>query len=149
MKRILPLVVCSAILAACAPSTPQTRIQKYPEKFSALDKQEQALVEQGKIAPGMSTDAVILAWGFPDRRFEGSRDSRMTERWDYATAVPVYSPAFVSGAYGYGCGGYGFYGRRGYYPGGLGFGPDVTYLPQRVASVWFIDRRVDSWERLR
>lgn len=134
------------MLAACAPSTPQTRIQKYPEKFAALGKQEQSLVEQGQIAPGMSTDAVLLAWGFPGRRFEGSKDSRMTERWDYATVVPVYSPVFPYGAYGYGCGGYG---RRGYYGGGFGFGPEITYLPQRVASVWFIDRRVDSWERLR
>jgi hypothetical protein len=147
MKRYFPVVLCCAIATACAPSTPQARIEKHPEKFAALGRQEQSLVEQGQIAPGMSTDAVMLAWGFPDRRFEGSRDSVTTERWDYTTAVPVHSPTWVYGAYG--CGGYGFNGRRGVYRGGFGFGPEITYLPQRVASVWFIDRRVDSWERLR
>ncbi|MGL4400801.1 MAG: hypothetical protein ACRCXD_13095 [Luteolibacter sp.] len=134
---------------ACAPSTPQTRIQKYPEKFATLGKQEQALVEQGQISPGMSADAVVIAWGFPDRRFEGSSNSKTTERWDYTTVVPVHSPTFVSGAYGFGCGRYGPHGRWGHHGGGFGFGPEITYLPQRVASVWFIDRRVDSWERLR
>lgn len=147
MKMRVSLLLISLLFAACAPSTPQARIQKYPEKFAALGKQEQALVEQGQIAPGMSTDAVLLAWGFPDRRFEGSSNSKMTERWDYATAVPVYSPSFVYGTYGYG--NYGPYCRRGYYGGGFAFGPEITYLPQRVASVWFVDRRVDSWERLR
>lgn len=146
MKPLLFLPVLCLLFAACVPSTPQGRIQKYPEKFAALGKQEQALVAQGQIAPGMSTDAVVLAWGFPDRRFEGSRNSQTTERWDYATAVPVHNPAFVHGIHGFGCG---RYGRRGIHGAAFAFGPEITYLPQRVASVWFIDRRVDSWERLR
>jgi hypothetical protein len=149
MKMFLPLVFCSALFIACAPSTPQARIQKYPEKFATLGKHEQALVKQGQISPGMSADAVIIAWGFPDRRFEGSSQSKTTERWDYATVVPVHSSTFVSGAYGFGCGRYSPYSRRGFHGGEFSFGPEITYLPQRVASVWFIDRRVDSWERLR
>lgn len=32
---------------------------------------------------------------------------------------------------------------------GFGMGPEITYIPYRVASVWFVDRKVDSWERAR
>ncbi len=32
---------------------------------------------------------------------------------------------------------------------GFGFGPEIAYIPYRVASVWFINNRVDSWERAR
>ncbi|MGL5017612.1 MAG: hypothetical protein ACRDBP_05730 [Luteolibacter sp.] len=149
MTKWISLTLCSILLAACAPSTPQARIAAHPEKFASLGTQEQSLVTQGQIAPGMSTDAVWLAWGSPDRRFDGSRDSRMTERWDYATTVPVHTPMFMNGAWGSGCGRFGPHGRRSFYGGGFGFGPDITYIPQRVASVWFVDRRVDSWERLR
>lgn len=149
MNAYLPLFLACFVFAACAPSTPQARIQKYPEKFAALDKRQQVLVEQGQIASGMPADAVMLAWGSPDRRFEGSRNSELTERWDYATTVPIYSPASIYGSYGYGYGRYGTYGRYGYSGLGFALGPEITYLPQRVASVWFINRRVDSWERLR
>lgn len=148
MKLRIPLLLLSLVFSACAPSTPQARIQKYPEKFAALDPREQALVQQGQIDRQMSMDAVILAWGPPDRRFEGSKDSKMTERWDYIGIFPVYSPpAYPFGVYGYR--GYGRY--RGYCEPGfaVGLSPEIDYVPYRAASVWFIDQRVDSWERLR
>ncbi len=134
--------------SSCAPSTPQTRIAKEPEKFAALGRKEQELVQQGQISRGMSRDAVTLAWGFPNRRFEGSGKSKPTERWDYSGLRPVYSTHF-SGGFRYGYGGYGPYGRGGYPYGGLGYGPDMIYIPERYASVWFVNRQVDSWERAR
>lgn len=149
MKSCVALLLLSLVFSACAPSTPQARIQKYPEKFAALDKREKSLVEQGQIARGMSRDGVLLAWGFPDQSFEGSKDSKMTERWDYATSVPVYSPAFAYGSYGYGFGRYGRYGPYGYSGMGFALGPEIAYIPRRVASVWFVNHRVDAWERLR
>lgn len=151
MKLSAFLLLASLVLSACAPSTPQARIEKYPEKFAALDKREQTLVQQGQIDRGMSMDAVMLAWGFPGRRFEGSRDSKMTERWDYFGTVPVYSPpVYAWGGYGYrGYGRYRGYGIYGEPVVGFGLGPEIDYVPYRAASVWFIDRRVDSWERLR
>lgn len=149
MKTFLPLLITCLAFSACAPSTPQARIAKYPEKFAALDKKEQNLVQQGQIARGMSPDAVVLAWGFPDQQFEGSRNSRLTKRWDYASAVPVYSTTYAYGGFGYGYGRYGPYRNHGYYGPAFGFGPEVTYLPYRVASVWFVDNAVDSWERVR
>lgn len=151
MKIRILLLLVSVFFSACVPSTPQARIEKHPEKFAALGKRDQLLVQQGQIDRGLSMDAVMLAWGAPDRRFEGSQNSKMAERWDYFGTVPVYSPpAYAFGVYGYGgygrCRGHGMYG----YPGfGFALGPEIDYLPYRAASVWFVDRRVDSWERLR
>lgn len=148
MKKIITALLAGLVLSSCAPSTPRSRIEQNPGKFAALGKKEQGLVRQGQISRGMSPDAVILAWGFPSRRFEGSRNAKMTRRWDYAGSRPVYTTSLYGG-FGYGFGGYGPYGRRGYSSGGFGVGPDVTYVPYRLASVWFVNNRVDSWERAR
>lgn len=147
MKNLISLLIIGLVFSACAPSTPQSRIAKYPEKFSALPKKHQGLVQGGQIDRGMSPDAVMLAWGFPAQQFEGLRESRRTTRWDYTTAVPVYPPTYFYGGYGYGR--YGHYSRRGYSDFGFALGPDIAYIPSRVASVWFVDQRVDAWERIR
>ena len=144
MKNLLSALFAGCLVASCAPSTPETRIRTHPEKFATLDKKEQSLVQQGLIARGMSPDAVILAWGSPSQRLEGNKDGKATERWDYAGSRPVYSNNFY-GSYGYG---YGPYGRR-YSALGYGIGPEVAYVPYRLASVWFTNNRVDAWERAR
>ena len=54
-------------------------------------------------------------------------------------------PHAYDGGYGYGFSPYGPYRSQAYY----GFGPEVAYVPYRIASVWFIENRVDSWERAR
>lgn len=148
MKNTLAAIVAGLIFSSCAPSTPQARIAKYPEKFSALGKREQELVQQGQLSRGMSPDAVTLAWGLPDQVFEGSKDSKPAGRWDYLGTQPIY-PGNYFGGFGYGFGGYGPYARRGYYGAGFAVGPDVAYVPYRLASVWFINHHVDSWERAR
>lgn len=142
MKNLLLATLGCAVFASCAPITPQTRIDQNPQVFSALSSRDQELVRQGQIARGMSPDAVALAWGPPQRRLEGTRGTRRVDRWDYTVLRPIYSNHYFGG-YGYGYGGYG----RGYST--FGFGPEVTYLPQQVASVWFEDNRVEAWERLR
>lgn len=145
MRKILAAILAGLVFTACAPSTPQARIAKNPEQFSALGKKEQSLVEQGQISQGMSPEAVLLAWGPPDQSFEGSKDSKPTGRWDYLGTRPVYSSNYF-GPFGYGLGGYGRYG----YPGlDFGVGPDIAFIPYRLASVWFVNQHVDSWERIR
>lgn len=145
MKKIIAAMSAGLLVASCVPSTPQTRIQREPAKFEALSSKQRSLVEKGQISRGMSPDAVYLAWGRPSRVMQGSKDDRETERWDYAGSRPVYHTSFY-GSYGrYG----GPYHRHGYYGYGFGLGPEVAYIPYRIASVWFIDRRVDSWERAR
>lgn len=94
-------------------------------------------MKSGRISRGMPPEAVVLAWGHPDRRYEGSKDGRTTERWDYSGSRPIYTSRI---------GGYGI-GRRGYDDFGYALGPEVTFIPYHVASVWFVNRRVDSWER--
>lgn len=148
MKSIATTLSACLFFASCAPSTPETRIAKSPEKFAALGKKEQALVRRGEVSGGMSPDAVTLAWGAPNQRFEGSKDSKRTARWDYTGARPVYSTNLFGG-FGYGYGGYGPYGRRGFSSVGFAVGQEVAYVPERLASVWFVNDRVDSWERVR
>ena len=144
MKAILTALSAGLLLVSCAPSTPQTRIQRNPEKFAALGGKDQSLVQQGQITRGMSPDAVYLAWGGPSRIFQGSKNGKNTERWDYAGSRPVYTTGFY-GSYGYGS--YGRRGRYGYSGLGFGVGPEVAYIPYRIASVWFLNNRVDAWER--
>ncbi len=162
MKTLLlvkPLLVALAgglLLASCAPSTPQARIAQDPQRYAALSAKHQALVQQGQITRGMSTDAVYLAWGSPSASFQGSKDGKLTERWDYSGTRPVPVSSFY-GSYGYGYGHgygrygpYGPYGRHGYHSSmGFGFGPEFAYIAYRRGSVWFINHRVDAWERAR
>jgi hypothetical protein len=136
---ILLLAGISAVLSACAPLTPQVRIQSNPQLYAALSPQHQALVSQGQIDRGMGPEAVFLAWGKADSIFEGSRGAAPVQRWDYTGTRPVQTTSFV-GAYGFGR-----YGR-GY---GFGAGPEIAYIPYRTASVWFESNRVTAWERLR
>jgi hypothetical protein len=150
MKSLFILGVVGLLLVSCAPSTPLARIEQNPAAFSSLSKKHQGLVQQGQISAGMTRDAVMLAWGAPDQRFQGSQNSKATERWDYIGSRPVYTNQFYGG---FGHGGFGRCGR--YWHGGfsdfgyLGFGPEVAYLPYQEGSVIFINNRVDSWERLR
>lgn len=156
MKALFAALAVGLWLTSCVPSTPQTRIQQDPRKFDALSHKEQSLVQQGQISRGMSPDAVYLAWGSPSNSFQGSKDDKLTERWDYAGSRPVQTTTFY-GSYGYGYGrygygrygGYGPYGRHGGSMVGIGFGPEVAFVPYRIASVWFINQRVDAWERAR
>lgn len=146
MKAILTALSAGLLLVSCAPSTPQGRIQQDPGKFAALSEKHQSLVQQGQISRGMPPDAVYLAWGAPSRVFHGSKGTKATERWDYAASRPVYTTGFY-GSYGYGP--HPFHHRYGYSGLGFGMGPEVAYIPYRVASVWFVNHRVDAWERAR
>ncbi len=143
MKKILALSFLSLIVAACAPSTPEARIQKNPGKFGALSAKEKALVLKGEIARGMTKEAVLLAWGDPAQRFDGYQNAKKVERWDY-----TISRAVPASHYGFGYG----YGRAGRYrDSGLGVttGHDFVSVPRHVGSVWFVKERVDSWNRAR
>ncbi|MGB6223277.1 hypothetical protein [Haloferula sp.] len=138
------LLCIVAILGACAPSTPETRIAQSPENFSRLSSEDQALIRQGKIQSGMSPEAVYYAWGRPAREMAGADENATTLRWDYAGSTPIYTTNVYGAYYG---GGYGYFGRR--YPRyGYAVAPQVTYVPYRRASVWFINNRVSKWERV-
>ena len=104
------------VLSGC--STIDSRIQSNPAAFDQLSPKDRALVSQGKIAPGMSQQAVYIAWGQPQQKAIGVVGKAATETWVYTLSTAVYG-----GPYGYGYGGLGygsgfagpvgFYGRRG------------------------------------
>ena len=144
MKKRLGLlfaVLLVAILPSCVSSTPEARITERPQDYARLSENHKNLVSRGEITKGMSKDAVALAWGSPATRVQGLRNGKAMERWDYRSQKPVVSHNFYGG---YGSGFYDPYYYRGY---GIGFGPQVSYIPYRSASVWFVNDKVDEWER--
>ncbi len=147
MKILTLFGIGVSLLASCMPTTPQSRISDNPRKFFALSAKHQMLVRQGEIASGMPRAAVELAWGEPSRRFQGATSRHASERWDYTETKPVYSNSFYGGLNSYSP--YGRHGRDRYSGLGFGIGPEISYQPAQVASVWFVGNRVDSWERLR
>jgi len=151
MKKILLMFMVALVASSCVPITPQTRINQHPEIFAALPQKERDLVQRGELAKGMSPDAVMLAWGPPSMRFEGYHQGRASMRWDYTGATAVYSEPFYGIYGGYGIhGGHGYYGHypHPYSAYAFGFAPELTYVPYRRASVWFVNNQVDGWERL-
>lgn len=154
MRTILPLLALLVLLLpGCATMNPsEKRVQKYPGMFEKLSSADRSAVLRGEIREGMSTDAVFLAWGRPDRVMSGSRDGRGKERWAYFSSRPVTT---VSVGYG-GFGPHPFYSQFGMHPvygygygPGWGFGPGVDYLPELDRTVEFTNGRVVAWERQR
>ncbi len=115
-------VVVILLLGGCA--TPEMRISSNPAMFASLPPEHQVLVRQGRVAEGMSMDAVYLAWGSPDHYRESLEDGRQRVTWlylGYQTEVlprytwssfydpdcpygyryPVYDPVYVNVPYLY------------------------------------------------
>jgi hypothetical protein len=91
-------------------STPESRISKNPDLYHSLPARQQQLVTQGQIAPGMSRNAVWLAWGNPGQKVNGYARGNATETWVYFTTT-TYGYGYGYGPYGYGPWGYpGFWG---------------------------------------
>jgi hypothetical protein len=146
--NLLPLLTGAAALlfCSCVPNTPEQRIVKNIAVYTSLPAKHQELVKRGELARGMSPEAVFIAWGKPTERYQGLNGGESTERWDYTRNRPVYTNQV-----GFGFGqGFGF-GRGCGYGGGfnsLFISPEVTYIPQRSASVLFKKNKVDAWERM-
>lgn len=152
-RPLLPTLALLALLAACA--SPQSRIERSPEAFQALDAEQQALVQQGKIAIGFSEQAVRLALGEPHRVTQRTDEKGATTVWRYVEREggvysDFYYPGFAAfGAYGrpIGINGVGLFG------GGF-YGPGVTTLytangphsERDRLRVLFVDGKVSAIE---
>ena len=79
--------------------TPGTRISQHPDIYQGLSSHDQALVSQGRIRPGMTMDAVWLAWGTPEQKIPGYGRGRPTETWVY---LRYETPPSYGGPYYYG-----------------------------------------------
>jgi hypothetical protein len=104
MKRQLPsatlgfaLVTGAFLFSGCA--TVGGRISQRPDIYQSLSARDQALVSQGQIRPGMTMDAVWLAWGTPDQKIPGDARGRPTETWVY---LRYETPPSYGGPYYYG-----------------------------------------------
>jgi hypothetical protein len=121
-------VLLFGLLAGC--STVDSRIKGDPQTFASLSPADQGLIRRGAIREGMSTAAVYLAWGRPDRRRYGSRAGVPFEAWIYTTTRTEIAPGYYPSFYGVGYGRFGwsrrFYGPRGFY--GDGYYPFDPYL---------------------
>ncbi len=84
-------------VAGCA--TPETRISEHPDLYHSLSSSDQALVTQGQIRPGMSRNAVWLAWGTADQKIPASVRGRPAETWVY---LRYETPPSYGGPYYYG-----------------------------------------------
>src|SRR3989440_12700127 len=104
MKRRVPWVALTFGIAATALlftscGTTGQRISQHPEIYQRLSPRDQALVSQGQIRPGMTMDAVWLAWGAPDQKIPGNARDRAIETWVY---VRYATPPSYGGPYYYG-----------------------------------------------
>jgi len=85
------------IFTGCA--TTEARISQHPEIYQRLSSGDQSLVSQGQIRPGMTTDAVWLAWGTPDQKIPANVGDSHGETWVY---LRYETPASYGGPYYYG-----------------------------------------------
>jgi len=143
-KLIAMLIAGVAVIlgfTACEATTPAARAQQNPAAFESIPAKDRELVLKSTIAEGMSKDAVVIAWGKPDRVTTGSLNGKMVETWIYTSMRPIYRPYYGLGV---GIGGYG-YRHHGIYPGAsFGMGPD--YVPVTSSVVRFRNNHVIAWE---
>ena len=85
------------IFTGCA--TTEARISQHPEIYQRLSSRDQSLVSQGQIRPGMTTDAVWLAWGTPDQKIPANVGDSHDETWVY---LRYETPPSYGGPYYYG-----------------------------------------------
>jgi hypothetical protein len=102
-RRILSLALTFGIAAGtliftgCA--TTEARISQHPEMYQRLSSRDQARVSQGQIRPGMTMDAVWLAWGTPDQKIPANVGDGRGETWVY---LRYETPPSYGGPYYYG-----------------------------------------------
>ncbi|MDO5470952.1 MAG: hypothetical protein Q4F38_06585 [Akkermansia sp.] len=136
---LMAAVVLSGLsLSSCQSSTPASRIAAHPAMFSALPPAQQSLVRQGRLAEGMSRDAVFLAWGKPNGApYQAYRNGKNIERWYYKGYQPItvmndglYPPFYD----GYGWGAYTPY-----------YSSSTMFVPRNVAYAEFINGKLKAW----
>jgi hypothetical protein len=95
----LTLGIAAGTLTFTGCATTEARISQHPEIYQRLSSRDQALVSQGQIGPGMTKDAVWLAWGTPDQKIPDNMGGRPTETWVY---LRYETPPSYGGPYYYG-----------------------------------------------
>ncbi len=158
----LAAAACGGLLVSGC-STVETRISEHPEIYQHLSPSDQQLVQNGQIRPGMSQDAVYLAWGGPQQKSTANIRGKFAETWIYYSSTatggygywgypyPAYGPYFGAGFYGRGR----YYRRFGHRYYGWGYdlwdpffigGTQIVNYPYKTIS--FEHRRVVAFQFL-
>lgn len=135
MSRSYLLLICNVLaawgLTGCA--TPGSRAREHAAAFHRLSPADQQLVLHGRIRPGLSQEAVDIAWGQPDEKTVGCEGKDASETWIYRPRVTINEP--MDAYYGYGPS-HGFGGGHpghGFLPayayGGIGYEGTLRYQP--------------------
>ncbi len=80
-------------LAGC--DTPATRARRDAAGFGKLSAADRTTVLAGKVRPGMTKEAVYIAWGEPDRKQTSADGKEATESWFYRRQLTL-KPAMDS-----------------------------------------------------
>ena len=96
MSPSLRVLLASLILtgAAAGCSTPSKRAREHGSAFRRLSPADQALVLRGRVRPGLSQEAVYIAWGAPDWKTvrDGGKGDAGTEIWIYRQRITITEP---------------------------------------------------------
>ena len=158
LSRALVIGAATSALFVTSCETTENRISKHPEIYQGLSANDQALVSRGQIRPGMSPNAVWLAWGLPGRKITGNMRGHPTETWiyiSYETAPYPYGGPYGPWGYGFGPGaafvrtrhhghGFIFFGSPFYDPFYYAYIPPSIPVPQK--TVTFVNGRVVSFQ---
>lgn len=76
------LAILALLLAACA-STPESRIKRSPELFSAFPAEAQETIRKGQVAIGFTPDMVEMAKDKPNRIYRRKTAAGEIDVWSY------------------------------------------------------------------
>ena len=91
-SRFFFLVSCASLLLLAGCATPTHRARENAGAFRKLSPADQALVRHGRVRPGLSKEAVYIAWGSPDWHFEDGKGKQARETWIYERQLSTYAP---------------------------------------------------------
>ena len=94
--RVVYCLLCVAalvLLGGC--ETPLARAHDHPAAFGKLSAADQRLVLFGEVHPGMSADAVYIAWGGPDEKRTTGSGKEAAESWLYHRQLTVKARRWV------------------------------------------------------
>ena len=95
MKRIVPIICVIGLLLLPGCVSPQSRRQNFVDQHPNLVPDVATAILEGKIAKGMTSEAVRASWGRPDQVTISVSGQDMTETWSYKTPVGQFTEGVV------------------------------------------------------
>ncbi len=80
--RATAAALAGALLIGCGPGISQDRRASYLAAHPEIDPATRRMIQDGRVAPGMTKDEVLAAWGSPPSDCPSWR-SNLMEIWDY------------------------------------------------------------------